>query len=94
MGIPDLNKKSFFYKLQQIPRLSFIVKPSTVRDGRILGHCSKFGAIANFKFGAMPQIWVKSQFSTWKMNGKICYQQAIIIHRHVQTIVVYSYVLH
>ena len=66
----------------------------TVRDGQILGHCSIFRAIANFKFGAMPQIWVKSQFSTWKLNGKICYQQAIIIHGHVQNLVVYSYVLH
>ena len=32
----------------------------TVRDGQYLGHCPKFGSIANFKFGAMPQIWVKS----------------------------------
>ena len=36
----------------------------TVRAGQILGHCSIFRAIANFKFGAMPQIWVKSQSST------------------------------
>ena len=65
----------------------------TVRGPPNLGHCPKFGAIANLKIGEMPQIWGNSKFSTEILRRKICSQEAVIIHGHAYTPGEYSYML-